>query len=128
MLVLIALLLTLLPAAAILYPVLRRRATTDADDDDDEAGPRAELARRWDSALAGLKNTELEHAVGNLSDEDYDWIREQHMTEAALVMKALELEESQERALLTRIEREVQRTRAQSSPVEGNGPKKAVGD
>ena len=126
MLVLIALLLALLPAVAILYPVLRRRDTIDPADD--EAGPRAELARRWDSALAGLRNTELEHAVGNLSDEDYGWIREQYMTEAALVMKALDLEEAQERALLTRIEREVERTRAQSRPVEGNGPEKAVGD
>ena len=126
MLVLIALLLVLLPAAVILYPVLRPRATSEPADD--EAGPRAELARRWDSALAGLKNTELEHAVGNLSDEDYGWIREQYMTEAALVMKAFELEESQEQALLSRIEREVERTQAQSRPVEGNAPEKAVGD
>ena len=80
MLVLTALLLALLPAVVILYPVLRRRAAIDPVDD--EAGPRAELARRWDSALAGLKNTELEHSIGNLSDEDYAWIREQHMTEA----------------------------------------------
>ena len=126
MLVLIALLIALLPAAAILYPVLRRRATSDPADD--EAGPRAELARRWDSALAGLRNTELEHAVGNLSDEDYGWIREQYMTEAALVMKAFELEESQEQALLSRIEREVERARTQSHSAEGDAPEKAVGD
>ena len=125
MLVLTALLLALLPAVVILYPLLRRRAAIDPVDD--EAGPRAELARRWDSALAGLKNTELEHSIGNLSDEDYAWIREQHMTEAALIMKALELEESQERALLSRIEREIERTRAQSRPVAGNGTEKAIG-
>ena len=84
---------------------------------DDEAGPRAELVRRWDStALAGLRNTELDRAVGNLSDEDYDWLREQYMTEAVVVMKALELDEGRQRALLTRIERELRRSRTVPPP------------
>ena len=112
MLVLTALLLALLPAVAILYPILRRRAA--AEPVDDEAGTRAELVRRWDSALAGLRSTELDRAVGNLSDEDYDWLREQYMTEAVVVMKALELDERRQRALLARIEREVRRSRAGS--------------
>ena len=92
MLVLTALLLALLPAVAILYPILRRRAA--AQPVDDEAGPRADLVRRWDSALAGLRSTELDRAVGNLSGEDYDWLRDQYMTEAVVVMKALELDET----------------------------------
>ena len=75
------------------------------------------LVRRWDSALAGLRNTELDRAVGNLSDEDYGWLREQYMTEAVVVMKALELDEGRQRALLTRIEREMRRSRiSPSSP------------
>ena len=117
MLVLAALLLVMLPAAAILYPVLRRRAAGEPVDD--EAGPQAELVRRWDSALAGLRSTELDHAVGNLSDEDYRWLREQYMTEAAVVMKALELEEGQQRSLLTRIEREARRVRRGAGAEEG---------
>ena len=84
-------------------------------------------ARRWDAALAGLRSTELEHAVGNLTDEDYGWLREQYMTEAALVMKAFELEESQQRALMSRIEDEVQRTRARSLGAEAEGPEPARG-
>ena len=114
MLVLTALLLALLPAVAILYPILRRRAA--AQPVDDEAGPRADLVRRWDSALAGLRSTELDRAVGNLSGEDYDWLRDQYMTEAVVVMKALELDESRQRALLARIEREMRRSRAASPP------------
>ena len=125
MLVLIALLLALVPAIAVLYPVLRGLGSSDPVED--EGTPQAELARRWDAALAGLRNTELEHAVGNLSEEDYGWLREQYMTEAAVVMKAFELEESQQRALMSRIEHEVQRTRAQSLGVEGNGPETARG-
>ena len=118
MLVLTALLLALLPAVAILYPILRRRAA--AEPVDDEAGPRAELVRRWDSALAGLRNTELDRAVGNLSDEDYGWLREQYMTEAVVVMKALELDEGRQRTLLTRIEREMRRSR--TGPPPDGGP------
>ena len=114
MLVLTALLLALLPAVAILYPILRRRAA--AQPVDDEAGPRADLVRRWDSALAGLRSTELDRAVGNLSGEDYDWLRDQYMTEAVVVMKALELDESRQRALLARIEREMRRSRVASPP------------
>ena len=125
MLVLIALLLAIIPAIAVLYPVLRGPGSNTPEED--EGTPQAELARRWDAALAGLRTTELEHAVGNLPDEDYRWLREQYMTEAALVMKALELEESQERALLSRIEHEVQQTRAQSLGAEGKGPEKAAG-
>ena len=114
MLVLTALLLALLPAVAILYPILRRRAA--AQPVDDEAGPRADLVRRWDSALAGLRSTELDRAVGNLSGEDYDWLRDQYMTEAVVVMKALELDERRQRALLARIEREMRRGRAPLPP------------
>ena len=132
MLVLIALLLALIPAAAILYPVLRRLGRSDLGQD--EGSPEGELVRRWDVALAGLMNTELEHAVGNLSEEDYGWLREQYMTEAALVMKTMDLEEDRQRALLSSIKREVQRTRASSLGGDSDGPKpthdpeKAVGD
>ena len=118
MLVLTALLLALLPAVAVLYPILRRRAA--AEPVDDEAGPRAELVRRWDSALAGLRNTELDRTVGNLSDKDYDWLRKQYMTEAVVVMKALELDEGRQRALMTRIERELRRSR--TGPPPDGGP------
>ena len=125
MLVLIVLLLALVPAIAVLYPVLRGPGSSTPEED--EGTPQAELARRWDAALAGLRTTELEHAVGNLTDEDYGWLREQYMTEAALVMKAFELEESQQRALMSRIEDEVQRTRARSLGAEAEGPEPARG-
>lgn len=109
MLVLIAVLLALIPAAAILYPFLRNPDTASVLAD--ESSTQSELARRWEVAVAGLKNTELERAIGNLADEDYRLLREQYMTDAALVMKAMELEEQQEQELLAGIEHEVQRVR-----------------
>ncbi len=109
MLVLIALLLALIPAVAVLYPFLRRRSASRAAVD--EGSTEAELVRRWDSALSGLKSAELEHAIGNLAETDYRSLREQYMTEAALVMKAMDLEQEQERDLLSSVRREVRSVR-----------------
>ena len=105
MLVLIAILLALIPAAVVLYPLVRR---TGADEYlVDESSVSAELSRRWESALAGLKAAELELSIGNLSEDDYDWLKGQYTIEAALVMKAMDLEEQQEQDLLDRITAEV---------------------
>ena len=96
MLVFIAILLALVPAVAILYPFVRRsRQATPPD----ESSPQAELARRWDSALSGLQSAELEQSIGNLSTDDYEALRHRYMTEAALVMKAMDLEDERKRGV-----------------------------
>ena len=112
MLVLIALLLALIPAFAVLYPFLRRRSVSRGMVD--EGSTEAELARRWDAALSGLKSAELEYAIGNLAETDYRSLREQYMTEAALVMKAMDLEQEQERDLLSSVRREVRSVRVRA--------------
>ena len=109
MIVLITLALVLVPAAAVLYPFLRRDRLADAPED--ETSTRAEMERRWDSALAGLRTAELERAVGSLTDDDYRWLRDRYMTDAAVVMKAMELEEQEERDMLAAIEREMRQAR-----------------
>ena len=119
MLVLIGALLVLIPMAAILYPFIRNQETAYAADD--ESSTQSELSRRWESAFAGIKTTELEHAIGNLAEDDYRLLREQYMTEAAKVMKAMELEEDQEQDLLAGIEREVREVRRRILGVE-DGP------
>ena len=116
MLVLIAVLLVLLPAAAIIYPFLRR-ADAEAPPDD-EASDVNELSRRWDAAVAGLRNTELEFSIGNLTEDDYGWLKEQYMTEAALVLKAMELEEDQEEALLGDVQQAIRKIRGEPEPPE----------
>ena len=120
MLVLIAVLLALIPAVAILYPFLRGAGRAEAAED--EGSTQAELSRRWEAALAGLKSTELEWAIGNLTRDDYSWLRQQYMTEAALVMKAMELEEEQERELMSSVRREVRQVRLRAQGADANGP------
>ncbi len=107
--IVIALVLALIPAAAILYPLLRRLGRDEFAED--ESSQAAEFARRWEAALEGLRNTELESAIGNLDEADYRWLRRQYMVEAALVLKSMELESVQEREFLEEVEREVRRVR-----------------
>ena len=120
MLVLIVVLLALIPAVAILYPFVR--STGREESMDDEGSTAAELARRWEAALAGLKNAELERALGNLAEEDYRWLREQHMTEAAQVMKAMELEDGQGLEMLSALDREVGQVRRRALGHDGADP------
>ena len=114
MLILIAVLLSLLPAVAIAYPFVVRRLA-DPEQLEDESSPQAELERRWDNTLAALKNAELEWTIGNLSDEDHQRLIQQYMTEAALVIKAMDLEERQEAELLASVDEEVRQVRRQVS-------------
>ena len=109
MIVLITIALVLVPAAAVLYPFLRPGRLPDSLED--ETSPRAEMERRWDSALAGLRTAELERAVGSLTDDDYRWLRDRYMTDAAVVMKSMELEDQEEREMLASIEDEMRRAR-----------------
>lgn len=111
MLVLIAVLLTLIPAAAILYPFLFQRGVSTVFRD--ETSSYSELTRRWEAAVAGLKTMELERAVGNLTESDYLGLKEQYMTEAARIMKAMELEDQQEEELLSEVAQEVRAVREQ---------------
>ena len=109
MLILIAVLLALVPAIAILYPFVRRPHTAYMLDDG--SLPQTELARRWEEALAGLRNAELELALGNLAEDDYRSLKEAYMTDAAIVMKAMDLEAQEESELLASIQQEVRRAR-----------------
>ena len=109
MLVLIAVLLALIPAAAILYPFVFRKGLSSVFRD--ETSTYSELTRRWEAAIAGLKSTELEHAIGNLAEEDYRDLREQYMFEAAAIMKSMELEDQQEEELLATVAEEVRAVR-----------------
>ena len=114
MLVLAAVLLALVPAVAILYPFLRRPGALKPLVD--EGSARSELMRRWDSALAGIRSTELDLAVGNLTEDDYAILREEYMTEAALALKAMDLEKLQEKEFLSSIVAEVRKIREDAMP------------
>ena len=108
LLVLVGLALVAIPLAAILYPFLYRRGLHGVLADEE---PQEELDRRWEAALAGLRSAELERAIGTLGEEDYQVLREQYMTEAALVLRSLEMEEGREADLLAAVEEEIRRVR-----------------
>ena len=114
MLVLIAFALALIPAVAILYPFVRR----PVEEAEDEGSTRQELSRMWDAAVVGLKNAELERAVGNLTEQDYRWLKEEYMTEAARAMKAMGLDREQEQDLIEALESEVRAVRSRVLGVE----------
>ena len=110
MVILIAVVLALIPAVAVLYPFLRQRNEVWVFDD--ETSPHAELTRRWESMVTGLRNTELERALGTLTEEDFLLIRERYLDDAAMLMKSMDLEEQQESDILAGIEDEVQEVRS----------------
>ena len=97
MLLIITAVLVLIPALAILYPFIRNKETSSMDDKDSSVD--TDMLRKLDVALEGLNNTELEFELGNISSEDYEWIKEQYMTDAANLMKILEMDESQKGTL-----------------------------
>ena len=64
MLVILAVIITIVPALIVLYPLIKRLGLTELMKD--ESSITAELNRRWDSIVAGLKTAELEMSIGNL--------------------------------------------------------------
>ncbi len=112
MLVFVAVLIALAPAIAILWPFVAGTGRDEFEPDESALG--ADLMRRWDAAVAGLRSAELEHAIGNLADGDYRLVRRQLMTEAAVVLKTMELEEAEEEQMLGAVRQEMRavRTRA----------------
>lgn len=109
MLILIAVLIALLPTIAILYPFVRHHRVPAPTNDIDT--PRLDLERKWESAISNLRTTELEYTVGNLSYGDYHQLQERYMSDAAQVMKDLQLEQREEKELLDWIDSEVAQIR-----------------
>ena len=114
MLVLIGLMLAVIPAALILWPFVvgLRRDEFDYD----EGAPQADLMRRWDSAASGLANAELDHGLGNMTDDDYSRVRRQLMSEAASIMREMELGADEEDRMLSALREEVRSVRARVQP------------
>ena len=114
MLVLIGLLLAIVPALFILWPFVvgLRRDEFDYD----EGAPQADLMRRWDAAVSGLASAELDHGLGNMTDSDYSTLRGRMMSEAASVMRDMELTADEEDRMLSALREEVRSVRARVQP------------
>ena len=102
MLVVAAIIISLIPAILIAYPVIKKIASRTPLPED-ESSLRADLERRWESALEGIRHAELEMSIGNLNEADYLWLKQVHMAEAANVLKTLEISSEKERLLIEEI-------------------------
>ena len=123
MLVLIATLLVLVPAIAVLYPFVRRSSTASLLERG--ASPKEELHRRWEETLSGLRSVDMDRDLGNLTEADYHLLREAYLADAAMLMKALEVEEQREQEIMAEIELYVRQARTgkgeeKSRPPEGS--------
>ena len=110
MIVTVAIILTLVPVLRILWPFVMGLRRDEFEYD--EGAPQADLMRRWDAAVAGLASTELDHSLGNLSDEDYQGLRTRLLTEAADLMREMEMSEEEEERMLVALSEEVRGVRA----------------
>ncbi|MBG54479.1 MAG: hypothetical protein CL795_01545 [Chloroflexi bacterium] len=109
MVVLISLILSIFPFVLIIFPLIRKYSVSELIPQD-ESSLFSDLERRWDSAIEGLRSTELERMVGNLHDQDYEWLKNIHLYEAALVLKALDLSEIEQNQLIDEVRNEVFRS------------------
>ena len=67
--------------------------------------------RRWDSAVTGLQAAELDRAIGNLSEADYNALRYELMSEAGVVLKTMEIGDRRETELFEAVDRELEKVR-----------------
>ena len=105
MIVAIAIILTLAPAVLILWPFIvgLRRDEFEYD----EGAPQADLMRSWEAAVSGLTSAELDHTLGNLSDRDYRDLRTALMSEAADLIREMELSDEEEERMLAALREEL---------------------
>ena len=115
MLVLAAIIISVVPAILIAYPIIKKIASNKSIPDD-ESSLYADLERRWEAALEGLRHAELEMSVGNVDESDYLWLKKVHMTEAAMVLKALEISVEDEKSLIEQISKVAENVSPNSFP------------
>ena len=108
MITLIASIMSALVLVVVLYPFFFHRE--DWDISESKSSPQ-NLDTRWENALAGIRNTELEHAIGSLSEKDYQVLRDVYLNEAAIIIKSMELQHDRELELINKIDVEVKRVR-----------------
>ena len=85
----IVLMLILAAIAAVAWPLLNP-ARPSADAERELSPELEELAGQRDTAYRAIRELEFEHQLGNLSQQDYQSLRERYRTEAAGILQQLE--------------------------------------
>ena len=88
MVVVLTLLLLIVVLAFVGYPLLRPAVLAAAGPAAPAEEQRAQLLGERENVLSTLKDLELEHSIGNLSDGDYDALRAAQRHKAVAIFRA----------------------------------------
>ena len=86
----VAVLMLMLAAIAVVAWPLLNSAKAPAAADGELSPELEELTGQRDTAYRAIKELEFEHQLGNLSQQDYQALRERYRTEAAGILRQLE--------------------------------------
>lgn len=89
MLVLIGIFLVLVPSIVILYPFFK--ISPEKMESSLQPSNSTDLFQKWARAIDGLKNTDLDWSIGNISQADYLSLRKQYISEATILFETIRL-------------------------------------
>jgi hypothetical protein len=87
MAIVVAIILGVLALAFVLYPLYRREPDAPPSTTEQEAPVNIERKEKEQSARAALQEVELDYQLGNISDSDYQSLREHYMQRALQALK-----------------------------------------
>jgi len=117
----VAVLMLMLVAIAVVAWPLLDSARTPAVADGELSPELEELAGQRDAAYRAIKELEFEHQLGNLSQQDYQTLRERYRTDAAVILRRLERARRPEKETAA-VARAVSPTAARARPASEAAP------
>jgi hypothetical protein len=111
MAIVVAIILGVLALAFVLYPLYRRDPDTPQPTTEQDKPVNIERGEKEQSARAALQEVELDYQLGNISDNDYQSLREHYMQRA---LQALKERYEREQELDQEIEEQLRKLREQA--------------
>jgi cytochrome c-type biogenesis protein CcmI len=88
MAIIVAVVLSVLALAFVLYPLYRGRFESAPGADVPDVPSTSTTDERERAARGALQEVELDHQLGNISDKDYQTLRERYMRSALVALKS----------------------------------------
>lgn len=111
MAIVVAIILGVLALAFVLYPLYRREPATPQPTTEQDIPAHVGRGEKEQAARAALQEVELDYQLGNISDDDYQSLREHYMQRA---LQALKLRYEREQELDQEIEEQLRQLREQA--------------
>jgi hypothetical protein len=111
MAIVVAIILGVLALAFVLYPLYRREPAVPQPATEQDTPARGERGEKEQAARTALQEVELDYQLGNISDDDYQSLREHYMQRA---LQALKLRYEREQELDQEIEEQLRKLREQA--------------